>query len=119
MSVRRAAVRIPVDGSGNQIGPAQESAGFLRIILPRPISPTEPAEDLSGDNVPITPYMDIGDNHSEDTINDFLGRRAASISESTAVADDMAASRITSRRRAPSIHGSEGSADGSSRKSVV
>lgn len=124
MSVRRAAVRIPVDSSGNQIGPAQESAGFLRIIIPRPTSPAATATGALTDasSVQIDPYMDIGDNHSEDTINDFLEqRRPSSITGSAYEADDIQPRQrqhvFSARRRAPSIHGSEGSADGSSMKS--
>jgi hypothetical protein len=116
MSVRGAAVRVPIDASGNPSGPPQESPGFVRITLKAPQQGDLTNEQLADDGpLVLEPYMDIGDNRSESTINQFLGReQASSITQNDA--GDMRQHSMGCRRAA-SIHGSEGSADGSSLKS--
>jgi hypothetical protein len=104
MSVHGPAIRVPVDASGNPTGPPQESSGFIRISIPAP----KPEDDDT--------YIVGSPENSESasTINDFLEQAAA---EEAIKKSDAIAEQVQARSRYKSTHGSEGTADGSSRKS--
>ncbi len=101
MSVHGPAVRVPVDASGNPTGPPQESPGFIRITIPAP----KPEDDDT--------YI-VGspaNSESASTINEFLEQAATE--EAIRRAD---AASVAARQRYKSRQGSEGTADGSSKK---
>ena len=107
MSSKRA-LRIPIDGSGNQIGKPQESPKLPSLKL-------EIKTNISG--ISTDQQMSITPKHSLHDINEFLP--ATSFKGLANLADKILGTaepiaeqpKLLGRRQANSVHGSEGTAD--------